>query len=83
MKKQGDFYLKLTSILMAVLLVAYVVCSLVMSSDGAYTLETAVYCEVGDGITVSGFVVRSEEVLVSNSPIVVCELTEGERVGGG
>ena len=42
MKKQGDFYLKLTSILMAVLLVAYVVCSLVMSSDGKYKLETDV-----------------------------------------
>ena len=83
MKKQGDFYLKLTSILMAVLLVAYVVCSLVMSSDGAYTLETAVYCEVGDGITVSGFVVRSEELLTSEMPIIVGEQPEGQRVGGG
>lgn len=83
MKKQGDFYLKLTSILMAVLLAAYIVCSLVMSREGAYTLETAVYCEVGDGITVSGFVVRSEELLLSDMPIVVSEQAEGQRVGGG
>ena len=83
MKKQGDFYLKLTSILMAVLLVAYAVCSLVMSTDGAYTLETAVYCEVGDGITVSGFVVRSEAVLTSEMPIIAGEQAEGQRVGGG
>lgn len=83
MKKQGDFYLKLTSILMAVLLVAYIICSLVMSRDGAYTLETAVYCEVGDGITVSGFVVRSEEVLTGTMPITVNEQSEGQRVGGG
>lgn len=83
MKKQGDFYLKLTSILMAVLLVAYLVCSLVMSGDGAYTLETAVYCEVGDGITVSGFVVRSEDILLSELPIVVSEQLEGQRIGGG
>ena len=83
MKKQGDFYLKLTSILMAVLLVIYIVCSLVMSKDGAYTLETAVYCEVGDGITVSGFVVRSEELLTDTMPIIVNEQSEGQRVGGG
>lgn len=83
MRKQGEFYLKLISILLAVVIAAYVLCSVIMNSGSSYALETAVYCEVGDGVTVSGFVVRSEEVLVSNSPIVVCELTEGERVGGG
>ena len=83
MRKQGEFYLKLISILLAVVIAAYVLFSVILNSGSSYALETAVYCEVGDGVTVSGFVVRSEEVLVSNSPIVVCELTEGERVGGG
>lgn len=83
MKKQGDFYLKFISILLAVLLGAYLVCSLFLDSGSAYALEMAVYCEVGDGITVSGFVVRPEEYLVSPMPIVVTELTEGQRVGGG
>ncbi|MDD6643618.1 MAG: HlyD family efflux transporter periplasmic adaptor subunit [Faecousia sp.] len=83
MRKQGEFYLKLISILLAVVIAAYVLFSVILNSGSSYALETAVYCEVGDGVTVSGFVVRSEEVLVSNAPIVVCELTEGERVGGG
>lgn len=83
MKKQGDFYLKFISILLAVLLGAYLACSLFLDSGSAYALEMAVYCEVGDGITVSGFVVRPEEYLVSPMPIVVTELTEGQRVGGG
>ncbi len=83
MRKQGEFYLKLISILLAVIIAAYVLFSVVMNSGSSYALETAVYCEVGDGVTVSGFVVRSEEVLSAGSPIVVCELTEGERVGSG
>lgn len=83
MRKQGEFYLKLISILLAVVIAAYVLFSVILNSGSSYALETAVYCEVGDGVTVSGFVVRSEEVLASNSPIVVYELTEGERVGSG
>ena len=83
MRKQGEFYLKIISIVLAAVVLAYVLFSVILNSGSSYALETAVYCEVGDGVTVSGFVVRSEEVLVSNSPIVVCELTEGERVGGG
>lgn len=83
MKKQGSFYLKFISIALAVFLVGYVVLSMVISDGVPHTLETALYCEVGDGETVSGFVVRQEEVLVSSEPIVVCELTEGQRVGSG
>ncbi len=83
MKKQGDFYLKLLSILLAVVIVAYVLMSVLLNSGSGYALETAVYCEVGDGLTVSGFVVRDETVLKSDAPIAVCELTEGAWVGGG
>lgn len=83
MKKQGEFYLKLISIVLAAVIAAYVVFSVLLHSGSGYALETVVYCEVGDGVTVSGFVVRSEEVLVSTAPIVVCEMTEGERVGAG
>lgn len=82
MKKQGEFYLKLTSILLAVLLAVFVLCSVFLRSGGDYTPETPVYCEVGDGITVSGFVVRSEELLVSSKPFCIAALPEGQRVGG-
>lgn len=83
MRKQGEFYLKLVSILLTVVIVAYVLFSVLLNSGSSYASETAVYCEVGDGVTVSGFVVRSESVVLSSAPIVVCELTEGERVGSG
>ncbi len=83
MKKQGSFYLKIISITLAVFMLVYLLSSILMEDGVSHTLETAVYCEVGDGETVSGFVVREEKVLVSSAPIVVCELTEGERVGSG
>ena len=83
MKKQGSFYLKLISILLGVFMLVYIVGS-ALSKDGVpHTIEPALYCEVGDGETVSGFVVRGEKVLTSDAPIVVCDLTEGQRVGGG
>lgn len=81
MKKQGEFYLKLTSILLAVLLAVFLLCSIFLRSGEDYTTVAPVYCEVGDGLTVSGFVVRSEELLVSSKPYPVAALSEGQRVG--
>lgn len=83
MKKQGDFYLKLITIVLAVVLAAYLLLSVLLRSGSSYALETTAYCEVGDGLTVSGFVVRDETVLTADAPIIVCELTEGEWIGGG
>ncbi len=83
MKKQGEFYLKLTSILLAALLAVFVLCSIFLRSSGDYTTLAPVYCEVGDGVTVSGFVVRSEELLVSSRSFPVAALSEGQRVSGG
>ena len=54
MKKQGDLYLKIVSIVLAGIVVAYLVLSVLFGSGGSsYTLETAVRCEAGDGQTVS------------------------------
>ena len=83
MKKQGEFYLKLTSILLAALLAVFVLCSIFLRSGEDYTTLAPVYCEVGDGVTVSGFVVRSEELLVSSRPYPIAALSEGQRVAGG
>ena len=84
MKKQGDLYLKIVSIVLAGIVVAYLVLSVLFGSGGSsYTLETAVRCEAGDGQPVSGFVVREEEIITASQPVVVCALTEGERVGSG
>ena len=83
MKKQGSFYLKIISITLAVFMLVYLLSSMLFEGGMPHTIENAMYCEVGDGETVSGFVVREEKVLVSTAPIVVCERTEGERVGSG
>ena len=83
MKKQGEFYLKLTSILLAALLAVFVLCSIFLRSGEDYQTLKPVYCEVGDGVTVSGFVVRSEELLVSSKPFPTAALSEGQRVSGG
>ncbi len=83
MKKQGSLYLKIITIVVAVFLLGYALLSMFVGKGVVHDIETVVYCEVGDGETVSGFVVRDEKVLTSNAPIVVCELTEGERVGVG
>ncbi|MBE6927411.1 MAG: hypothetical protein E7467_02790 [Ruminococcaceae bacterium] len=81
MKKQGSFYLKIISITMAVFLVVYFLVSVLIRDGVPHTTQSAVYCEVGDGETVSGFVVRDESVLYSSAPIILYELDEGERVG--
>ena len=83
MKKQGSLYLKIITIVLAVFLAGYALLSMFVGKGVVHSIETVVYCEVGDGETVSGFVVRDEKVLTSSAPIVVCELTEGERVGKG
>ena len=82
MQKQGRLYLKLLSVILAGLLGIYAVGAL-FGARRPYSLVTAVCCEVGDGLTVSGFVARREQVLVSTMPVVVWELSAGERVGGG
>lgn len=83
MKKQGSLFLRIISILLGVFLLVYLVSSLFVRDEVPHTIETVLYCEVGDGDTVSGFVVRGEKVITSDAPIVVCDLMEGERVGGG
>lgn len=83
MKKQGDFYLRIISISLALVIAAYVLCSVLLNAGSSYSLEPALYCEAGDGISVSGFVVRRELVLAARSPLVVAERAEGEWVGAG
>ena len=83
MKKQGEVYLKVISIVLAAVVLAYVLFSVLFRTGSSYALTTAVRCEVGDGMTVSGFVVRSEKVITAEESIVVCELNEGERAGAG
>lgn len=84
MKKQGGAYFKIVTVVLAVLLTSYVLFSAFFRGEsGNFTIEVAALCEVGDGLTVSGFAVRSEQPVETDEMLTVCERSEGEWVGGG
>jgi hypothetical protein len=81
MDKQGALYFKLLTGVFLLILAGYAIPGL-WDRGPAYELHSTQICEVGDGITVSGFVVRSEKVLFThelpgNLP------QEGQRVNRG
>ena len=82
MSKQGKVYLTLTSILLAAILAAWLLCAVFLRGS-PWRRETAVYCQVGDGLTVSGFVVREEAVLLCSAAEVSYTAAEGAWVGSG
>ena len=81
MDKRGALYLRLVTAIFALALALYAACA-VFADGPAYELHCAQACEVGDGFTVSGFVVRSEHCLTS-AQAVRCLVSEGQRVSGG
>lgn len=82
MKKQGAFYLKLLSISLAGLTVLFLLLRL-CSGNRDYSLREVIYCEVGDGIPVSGFAVREEQLLLSREPFLRYTAGEGQWLSGG
>ena len=81
MDKQGALYFKLVTGVIVLVLTGYALGRLWPGSP-SYRLYSTRICEVGDGITVSGFVVRSESILYSEeSPTFLYE--EGRWIGGG
>lgn len=81
--KQGSIYMKIIVAVLAVLVAAYFLFSILSSNGSGYTTYTAVAYKVGDGISTTGFVVRDEQVIESNEKIVVLMRSDGERVGKG
>ena len=81
MDKQGTLYLKLLSAVLGVVLLLYGLHRL-HKPEASYRLQSTQISEVGDGITVSGFVVRYESLLTCDEPLsFLCE--DGQWVGGG
>ena len=74
MKKQGDLYLKIVSIVLAGIVggLSRAVGPFQLTAEHDYTLETAVPGEAWRRQTVSGFVVREEEIITASQPVVVC-----------
>lgn len=79
---KGDKFMKLVVIILCCVVASYLLFSVTRFSGDGYTTYKAVRCEVGDGITTSGFVVRSERpILSATRDIVVLTRSEGEKVG--
>lgn len=83
MKKQGSLYLKIVFGVLGLSLVLMLVLQQVLPTAQRTKTEAAVYYEVGDGISTSGFVVRSEEYVTTPSSLFVLAKNEGEWVGAG
>lgn len=81
--KKSDTFMKVIVGVFCVAVVLYIVFSALNGIGSSYTTYKAVHYEVGDGISTSGFVVRSEEVLTSSQSIVVLTRGEGDRVSNG
>ena len=81
MDKRGALYFKLVTGVFLLILAGYALDRL-WSREPAYELYSTQICEVGDGMTVSGFVVRHESLLTSqwSTPL---SLPEGQWIGGG
>lgn len=82
MKKQGELYLKLLSIGLGVLTLLFLLARLPWKQRD-YSLCPVIYCEVGDGISVSGFVVREEQVLHGGGGNIRYLVPEGQRLSAG
>lgn len=81
---RGDKFTKAVVITLLCVVASYLIFSVTRFSGSSFTTYKAVRYEVGDGITTSGFLVRSEQLLQGDGgSIVVPARTEGEKVGKG
>ena len=81
---KGEKFMRVLVILLCCVVACYVLFSVIRAPESGFTTYKAVHYEVGDGITTSGFVVRSEvPVTGGEGSIVVFTREEGERVGKG
>ena len=81
---KGDKFMKAVVIVLLCVVASYLIFSVTRFSGDSFTTYKAVRYEVGDGITTSGFLVRSEQTLKAGpGDIVVPVRDEGEKVGKG
>ncbi len=81
MDKGGRRWFQWLTVLSALVLAVYGATALLRPAP-SYTLTTPQFCEVGDGVSVSGFVVRSELCLQSEVPLSI-QVPEGQWVSTG
>lgn len=81
---RGDKFMKAVLATLLIVVGCYLLFSVTRFSGDGFTTYKAVRYEVGDGITTSGFLVRSEQILKAGAgDIIVPTRGEGEKVGRG
>ncbi len=81
---RGDKFMKVVVFTLLCVVASYLIFSVTRFSGDGFTTYKAVRYEVGDGITTSGFLVRSERLIkAGEGDIVVPTRAEGEKVGRG
>ena len=81
---RGDKFMKVVVFTLLCVVASYLIFSVTRFSGDGYTTYKAVRYEVGDGITTSGFLVRSERLIkAGEGDIIVPVRAEGEKVGRG
>ena len=81
---RGDKFMKAELVTLLCVVACYLIFSVTRFSGDGFTTYKAVRYEVGDGITTSGFLVRSERIIkAGDGDIIVPTRSEGEKVGKG
>ena len=81
---RGEKLIRAVVVTLLCVVASYLIFSVTRFSGSSFTTYKAVRYEVGDGITTSGFLVRSEELLQGGAGLIVVPTrTEGEKVGKG
>ncbi len=81
---RGEKFMRVVVITLLCVVASYLIFSVTRFSGDSFTTYKAVRYEVGDGITTSGFLVRSEQLIQAGGEgIVVPIRDEGEKVGKG
>ena len=81
---KGEKFMKIIVVTLLCVVAVYLIFSVTRFSGDGFTTYKAVRYEVGDGITTSGFLVRSEQPLRAEPGLIVVPTrSEGEKVGKG
>lgn len=80
--KQGDKYMKLIMLVLAIMVTSYVLYSLIGNSSGVQTVQAVIYA-ANEGVSTQGVIVRSETLLPTNFELNVFVKAEGQRVAAG
>ena len=81
LSKHGPLYRKLIWISLAVLLCGYVLCAALLGGGAPETVAASV-CKVGDGCTVSGFVVFFEKTVATARASAPDSVSRGDAPTG-